>query len=649
MKRNNPDQESAINAPIGSILVIAGAGSGKTRVLTERIRYLYETLGEKRILAVTFTNKAAGEMKDRLKLPVTMGTFHSICLRILREFSEAIGFKEDFTVFDNDDSKSLVKQILKSLNRNDINPSGILREIDRAKNDYEIPQGGDQFYELVVQVYHEYQKKLKELNSLDFGDLLVFTVKLLEEKPLILERLQNRFKHILVDEFQDTNLVQYRLLKLLSTGSIFAVGDEDQSIYAFRGAQIENILSFEEDFPGTKIFRLEQNYRSTRYILDAANAVISNNFNRREKNLWTDTKEGKKLELIHAFHEREEARKICAEINRSKVPLNEIAIFYRTNAQSRAIEEALIQNGIPYRIFGGLKFFERKEIKDIISYLKFIHNPSDFVAFQRIINSPPRGIGAVTAQKIIEEAGGGSILEVKNKKLAPFLDTIKGLKGLPLRKITEELLKRTGYIKKLIDSADPQALSREENINELLNLMGDFNSLVEFLDHVALMTSSDTSSGTESSEYISLMTLHISKGLEFKKVFFTGVEEGLCPHSLSFEEDGGIEEERRLFYVGITRAKEELSLSCVESRAGRFREMSRFIHEIPEDCFEVESHSEEFLPEVGRRVKHKAFGEGEIVEILEKPVLTLRIQFDDFDEPMNLIDWGSKIELVPES
>lgn len=644
MRKNNPDQDNAIRAPIGPVQVIAGAGSGKTRVLTERIRYLYNELGEKRILAVTFTNKAAGEMKERLSLPVAMGTFHSICLRILREFSEAIGFRENFIIFDDDDGKTLVKQILKSIGRNDINPSGILREIDRAKNNYTTPQGGDLFQDLVVEVYAEYQKKLHDLNALDFGDLLVYTVKLLETKPLILERLQNRFKHILVDEFQDTNLVQYKLLKLLSTGSIFVVGDEDQSIYAFRGAQIENILSFEKDFPATQVFRLEQNYRSTKYILEAANGVIKHNYNRRPKALWTDRDDGKKLKLIHAFHEREEARKICDEINRSEASLNDIAIFYRTNAQSRALEEALIQSGISYRIFGGLKFFERKEVKDLICYLKFFNNPSDFVAFQRIINSPPRGIGVVTAQKIIEEAKGGSILEVKNKKLAPFVEIFNGLQGLPLRKLTEEILKRTGYVKRLFDSSDPQASSREENINELLNLMGDFGSLIEFLDHVALMTSSDNSSGTESSEFVSLMTLHISKGLEFKKVFLTGVEEGLCPHSLSFEEDGGIEEERRLFYVGITRAKEELTLSCVESRAGRFREISRFINEIPEECFEIESYSDEFSPEVGARVRHKAFGEGEIIEILQKPVLTLRIQFDDFDEPMNLIDWSSKIE-----
>lgn len=646
MRKNNRDQDRAIKAPIGPVQVIAGAGSGKTRVLTERIRYLYDELGEKRILAVTFTNKAAGEMKERLSLPVAIGTFHSICLRILREFSQAIGFRENFIIFDEDDSKTLVKQILKSIGRNDINPSGVLREIDRAKNNYTTPQGGDLFRDLVVEVYSEYQKKLRDLNALDFGDLLVYTVKLFETKPLILERLQNRFKHILVDEFQDTNLVQYKLLKLLSTGSIFVVGDEDQSIYAFRGAQIENILSFEKDFPNTQVFRLEQNYRSTKYILEAANAVIKNNLNRRPKALWTDQNDGKKLKLIRAFNEKEEARKICDEISRSETSLNEIAIFYRTNAQSRALEEALIQSGISYRIFGGLKFFERKEVKDLISYLKFFNNPCDFVAFQRIINSPPRGIGVATAQKIIEEAKGGSILEVKNKKLAPFVEIFNGLQGLPLKKLAEEILKRTGYVKRLFDSSDPQASSREENINELLNLMGDFGSLIEFLDHVALMTSSDTSSRTESSEYVSLMTLHISKGLEFKKVFLTGLEEGLCPHSLSFEEDGGIEEERRLLYVGITRAKEELTLSCVESRGGRFREMSRFISEIPEECFETDSNSEEFYPEVGTRVRHKAFGDGEIIEILQKPVLTLKIQFDDFDEPMNLIDWRAKIEEI---
>lgn len=746
----NQAQTVAVNAPLGPVLVIAGAGSGKTRVLTERITKLVNEhkADPKSIVAVTFTNKAASEMRERLHTSlgetakeVVLGTFHSVCLRMLRNYAPSVGFPTNFIIYDSDDSKSLMKQILKEMGSKaeKINPSGVLKEIDRAKNDCIGPiefknksvvieidednssplniRGNRQesdSAEIVKEAYVLYQEKLLQIGAMDFGDLLMKAVELLDKNPNIQKLYRDHVKHILVDEFQDTNFAQYKLLKLLSAPphSLFAVGDEDQSIYAFRGAEIQNILSFEDDFPGTQVYRLEQNYRSTGNILNAANGLISKNSHRRPKKLWTESETGSLVKIISCDDEGEEASRVVESILSYKSAgrsFKDCAIFYRTNAQSRALEESLIYSRIPYKIFGGLKFFERKEIKDMLAYLRLIQHPSDDISFARVINTPARGIGTTTIQKIRKEAkeSGSSLFEAASKTSNPsvqkFVDFINKLRidhlKTPVSIIIENILEGTTYVEKLTESADPQGGARKENISELIGMARRFSgssessSLHEFLDHIALVTSTDIpASESGGDDFVSLMTLHLAKGLEFPIVFFTGVEEGLCPHYLS-QLDSEIEEERRLCYVGITRAKEELTLSFAAQRSlfggfrsggSQFRLPSRFLSDLPESCVEFEgdwnekpSYTPDFedfdpfseniyrrkqksgknfqkaiplLVTEGDKVRHKSFGEGKVINVQAsfddptKQILTIR--FEDFEEPMKLIGGTNKIEII---
>lgn len=748
----NREQQKAANAPDGAILIVAGAGSGKTRVLTERISFLIteKKVSPERILSVTFTNKAAQEMRERLEKSlgvlahrVWLGTFHSICLRLLRMHAPELGFERDFTVYDTDDSKSLMKQLLKETHSEALlSPSAVLSAIDKAKNNLITPQNFLSSKKIIIsstahnstlpetrntqeerathyttdidekiqQLYELYQKRLFDLSAMDFGDLIFKAIELLEKNDRIKAHYQDRFMHVLIDEFQDTNLAQYILLKIL-TGkhkNIFAVGDEDQSIYAFRGANIENIRAFEEDFPGTTIFTLEQNYRSTQLILDAANSVIINNAYRRPKNLWTEKKSDEKISVIHAYNEEEEAKEIALSIKKLLVkgtsPLD-IAIFYRTNAQSRAIEESLMYHEIPYKIFGGVKFFERKEIKDLIAYLRLIKNPKDDVSFARIINTPTRGIGQTTLLSLHDSALKEStslFFQAKkssNKKVIAFTHLIESLqsKGHSIETLLEALLAKTEYKEKLLSSSDPQALSRIENISELIAMTKKFSkdhsteeSISAFLDHVALLSSSENEQESKSSTYtgfVSLMTLHIAKGLEFPTVFLTGLEEGTLPHQRSLESEDDIDEERRLCYVGITRAKDKIFLSHVERRSfmtqqgyGGYRTPSRFLLEIPPPCFDEPpqevSHfepDEEFTPPVfqrknkiknnstfsqallaelskGNKVKHAVFGEGEILSTKGDPTkdkdAIVEIKFFELEEPMRLMAQGIKLEII---
>lgn len=749
----NPAQTLAVNAPIGPVLVIAGAGSGKTRVLTERItKLINEQKAEpKSIVAVTFTNKAASEMRERLKASlgdiakeVVLGTFHSVCLRMLRNYAPSIGFPTSFIIYDSDDSKSLMRQILKEMGSKaeNLNPSGILKAIDRAKNDcigpvefknqsivieldednkvspLNIPSNKQSTSadEIAKLAYELYQEKLLQIGAMDFGDLLMNAVNLLERNPDIQKIYREHVKHILVDEFQDTNLAQYKLLKLLSAPphSLFAVGDEDQSIYAFRGAEIENILSFEDDFPGTQLFRLEQNYRSTGNILEVANALIAKNLNRRPKKLWTETEKGPLIQIISCDDEGDEASRITDSILNNKSngrSFKDCAIFYRTNAQSRALEEALIYSKIPYKIFGGLKFFERKEIKDMIAYLRLIQHPSDDISFARVINTPTRGIGTTTIQKIRKDAkeAGISLFEAaqktSNASVQKFTSFIKKLRekhqSSSVAALIEDILEGTTYVEKITASADPQGGARKENISELVGMAKkftgtlEFSPLSEFLDHIALVTSTDIpASESGGDDFVSMMTLHLAKGLEFPVVYFTGVEEGLCPHYLS-QLDDEIEEERRLCYVGITRAREELTLSFAAQRSlfggfrsggSQYRLPSRFLSDLPEACVQYDGEWVEkpsYVPEFdefdpfsenvyrkkqrqlrnppkaipllvseGDKVRHKSFGEGKVVHVQpsfddpSRQILT--IHFNDFDEPMKLIGGANKLEVVRE-
>jgi DNA helicase-2/ATP-dependent DNA helicase PcrA len=646
----NQPQREAVEHFTGPILVLAGAGSGKTRVLTRRVVSLVRDHGvhPRHILAVTFTNKATEEMRHRLSSLLGergkflwVATFHSAALRMLRQFAVRLGYSNNFVVYDDQDSKGLIKQLLKEHNIDDkkLSADTFARAFDHAKNFYLSPaqlaqQASSPNERLMASMYQRYQDALHAANAFDFGDLLFKSVELLERCPEVLVHYRDLLHFILVDEFQDTNPVQYRFIRLLAEprNNLLVVGDDDQSIYAFRGATISNILNFERDFKGAKVVRLEQNYRSTGNILEVANAVIKKNKTRKGKTLWTAAAQGAPVCTRVSDDETDEAQFVAQKISELKIGgrrYSDIAIFYRTNAQSRALEEALAVSGIPYRIFGGLKFYDRKEIKDMLAYLRLIVNPADVQAFARAVNTPTRGVGAQTAQAVQLEArsSGAVIVEAarrissRSKGLTEFVNLMDELATLSNRvfpaELLEEIMKRSRYVARLIEEKDPTNESRLENLEELKAIarfmeFGAENprqALENFLDRVALTAGSDIPVDEQSRqngiqldpngapaaqpEMVSLMTLHLAKGLEFPVVFFTGVEEGLVPHYRSLEDPVGMEEERRLCYVGITRAMEQLFISRAIMRGlfasggnSGYRMVSRFAADMPEPCLE---------------------------------------------------------------
>ena len=637
----NDKQYEAVTNVDGPCLVIAGAGSGKTKVLTHKIAYLISEKDVKpwNILAITFTNKAANEMKTRVEALVGdiakdmwIGTFHSICVRILRKQIDRIGFNTDFIIFDTSDQKTLMKQIIKSQNLDDkiYSDRSVLYEISNAKNEmldsdaYTARVKGDFRKEKIAELYEIYQKKLKENNAIDFDDIINFTIKILMDNPDLLEYYSNKFKYVLVDEYQDTNKAQFTLVTLLASkyGNITVVGDNDQGIYSFRGADISNILNFERDFPGTKIIKLEQNYRCTQNILNAANEVIKNNETKYEKKLWTSNEKGNLPKVFRGDNEYDEANYIVRQINTLKMEeyykYSDFAILYRMNSQSRSIEDILRREDIPYKIVGGLKFYERKEIKDIIAYLRLIQNTSDNLSLTRIINEPKRGVGKTSLDNIdaISASNGISMYEViknadsygLNRVFAntrEFINTIEELKSkkdeIKISELIKATLNQTGYTKALELENTVEAETRLQNLDEFLTVAIEFeeesadNSLSEFLEGITL--SSDLDGMEETEDSVTLMTLHSAKGLEFPVVFLVGMEEGIFPGYKSIGEPKELEEERRLCYVGITRAKENLFMTCSRQRtifgSTSCNPVSRFLKEIPANMLDGYEYIEE--------------------------------------------------------
>jgi DNA helicase-2/ATP-dependent DNA helicase PcrA len=644
----NPQQREAALHIEGPLLVLAGAGSGKTRVITYRIAHLIASgTPAHGILAVTFTNKAAGEMRERAEKLIGaghgepsqrasglwIGTFHAICARLLRQHGESVGLTRRFVIYDDDDQTSLVRRVLADLGAPErlFAPREILHRIDRAKNagigpaDYE---GDDFVTDMVAKVYPEYERRLLASDAVDFGNLLLKVVELLRRDPQLAERLSTRFEQVLVDEFQDTNAVQYELVRLLSArhGNLCVVGDDDQSIYGWRGANIGNILGFEKDHPGAKVIKLEQNYRSTQVILDAAGAVIAANAGRKPKTLWTDRKGGEPIALYECEDERAESGLVLTQILKARADgrrFGDLAVFYRTHAQSRVIEEALrsARPPIPYSVVGGVRFYDRAEIKDLLAYLKLLCNPQDEVSFLRIVNVPTRGIGQSTIERVSEIAkrdgtpllaaarrcasgSDGAPLQIAGeedglktgprRKLAAFCDLMEELAGeqkiLPASRLAESVLERSGYLERLAIDGTPEAQGRIENLMELVQSLRDYErdaedaSLAGFLEQVTL--ASDVDGYAESEGKVTLMTVHSAKGLEFPIVFIIGLEQGVFPHSRSLGELDQMEEERRLAYVAITRAREQLILSYAHQRfvfgIEQTNEPSEFLREIPE-------------------------------------------------------------------
>lgn len=626
----NPQQAEAVINTEGPMLIMAGAGSGKTKVLTCRVANLLQKgVRPYRILAITFTNKAAAEMRERVNnmsgpaaKDVWLFTFHAFCARFLRmEIDKLPGYGGNFAIYDTADSQNLIKQILKEMNLDDkrFQPSGILSRISNAKNALQdaaafARQAGDFYEQKVADIYSRYEQKLQLNNALDFDDLLMLSIKLLQENKEVREKYQDRFDYLLVDEYQDTNHAQYLLTKFLAAKhrNICVVGDADQSIYGWRGADIQNILDFEKDYPDAKVIKLEQNYRSTQIILDAANAVIENNTGRKPKNLWTENKSGADIIYFQAVDERDEARFVIEQLQNlqrtENKKLGDMAILYRTNTQSRIFEEMLIKSGISYNMVGGLKFYERKEIKDIIAYLRVIFNPADSLSLLRIINVPKRGIGDASLAKIqayaaannvslFEAVSNAAAIDGLSSRFVSKLDDLAGIifelmnlaSEAPVEDLIDRVLRDTGYLEELENERTPQAQSRIDNLHELISVAQEFaaseeeNNLENFLAHVALVSDiDDTELGEDA---ITLMTLHSSKGLEFPVVFLVGMEEGLFPHARTLMDETEIEEERRLCYVGITRAKEKLFLSSTKMRTIYGNTVtyppSRFLQEIP--------------------------------------------------------------------
>ncbi|MBU1291630.1 UvrD-helicase domain-containing protein [bacterium] len=683
LEKLNAKQQEAVKVKEASILVIAGAGSGKTKVLTHRIAYLIfqKKIDPGNILAVTFTNKAAQEMKNRIELlskvisnrnmmkGLWMGTFHSICARILRQEIDILGYDKNFVIYDKGDQLSMIRRCLGTLDLDNkkYSPNVISSIIDRAKNNLEDVELFEYnaigyFKKIVARVYQQYQIDLFENNALDFGDLILLTVKLFRERPEILEHYQNKFKYILVDEYQDINIAQYQLVKLLSNRdhNLFVVGDPDQSIYKFRGADLSNILRFEQDFPHSKVIKLEQNYRSTKVILEGATNLIKHNISRKEKELWTDKKGGEKIRCFEAASALDEALFVSQEITKLNKEegkaFKDFAILYRTNAQSRAFEEIFNKQVIPFKVVGGLRFYERKEVKDILAYLRFIHDQKDGVSFLRIINNAKLGIGKITLSKIEELARknnlnfhqalkqGLRVIKISAdrkeaiKKFTSLIDELnekkKEIKGSEL---LIELIKKINYYEELKKEGEFKAQSKIENIKELILAVQEFEennedkSITAFLEYVALITDIDLYKGEE--DTVTVMTLHSAKGLEFPVVFITGFEEGIFPHSRSLNSEEELEEERRLCYVGMTRAKERLYLTYAWRRNLNgntlFNSVSRFISEIPkhlkekadiekgEEIPSLDNRREKIEVAVGDKIRHVDWGIGVILNKID--------------------------------
>lgn len=707
----NPPQREAVAQTEGPVLILAGAGSGKTRVLTHRIAYLMEEMGVNpwNILAITFTNKAAQEMRERVDKLVGFGsesiwvsTFHSACVRILRRHIDNLGYDTNFTIYDTDDQKSLMKDVCRKLNIDTkvYKERSLLAQISHAKDelltpdDMEMKAAGDYNMKKVASVYREYQAALRKNNALDFDDLIVKTVELFQNCGAVLEYYQERFKYIMVDEYQDTNTAQFKFISLLAQKyeNLCVVGDDDQSIYKFRGANIGNILGFERVFPDAKVIRLEQNYRSTKNILNAANQVIANNTERKAKTLWTENEEGSKVHFRQFFNAYEEAEYVAGEIGKMKREglgsYRDCAILYRTNAQSRIFEEKFIAANIPYKLVGGVNFYARKEIKDLLCYLKIIDNARDDLAVQRIINVPKRGIGATTLGRVQDYADnmGISLYEALRvaeevpsigrslSKIDGFVTFIQSLKSkadvLSVEELLQEVIDDTGYVAELEAEDTEESRARIENIDELISKTVAYQEAMEeqnqpatlsgFLEEVALVADIDTVDPDQ--DYVLLMTLHSAKGLEFPKVFMVGMEDGIFPShmTISYGDDGELEEERRLCYVGITRAMKDLTLTCAQQRMIRgetqYNKVSRFVREIPRELVDLghtiqekKPKAEDLIPtptkyskmkeilqsrnykprefkvtksgsldyEVGDTVRHIKFGVGIVKEIVE--------------------------------
>ena len=638
----NPPQREAVMQTEGPLLILAGAGSGKTRVLTHRIAYLMDEIGVNpwNILAITFTNKAAQEMRERVDKLVGFGsesiwvsTFHSACVRILRRHIDNLGYSTNFTIYDTDDQKSVMKDVCRKLNIDTkvYKERSLLAQISHAKDelltpdDMELKAAGDYNMKKVASVYREYQATLRKNNALDFDDLIVKTVELFQNCGAVLEYYQERFKYIMVDEYQDTNTAQFKFISLLAQKyeNLCVVGDDDQSIYKFRGANIGNILGFERIFPEAKVIRLEQNYRSTQNILNAANSVISNNTERKVKTLWTENEEGSKVHFRQFFNAYEEAEYVAGEISKAKrdgiCSYRNCAILYRTNAQSRIFEEKFIAANIPYKLVGGVNFYARKEIKDLLCYLKTIDNARDDLAVQRIINVPKRGIGVTTLGRVQDYADnmGISLYEAlrvaeevpsigrsasKIDSFVTFIQTLKSkAEALTVEEILQEVIDSTGYVTELEAEDTDEARARIENIDELISKTVAYQEAMEeqnlpatlssFLEEVALVADIDTVDPDQ--DYVLLMTLHSAKGLEFPYVFMVGMEDGIFPShmTISYGDGSELEEERRLCYVGITRAMKELTLTCAQQRMIRgetqYNKVSRFVREIPRELVDL--------------------------------------------------------------
>ncbi len=695
----NPAQREAVLTTEGPLLVIAGAGSGKTRVLTYRVAHLINAVGAKpnEILAITFTNKAAGEMRERLQNLLGQSgrglwilTFHSACGRILRREAQRLGYRSNFTIYDQADQVRLVKQCLEELERDPkrFTPRGIHNQISHAKNRLIHPNVyADQvqsFYDqTVADVYQLYQRRLFASNAVDFDDLLMLTVDVLERFDEAREKWHTAFRYILVDEYQDTNHAQYRLLQLLAETdmNVCAVGDPDQSIYAFRGADINNILDFERDFPGTRTIALEQNYRSTNSILDAANNVITNNRERKPKELWSELGDGEPVHVIETEDEHAEARFVAAGIAalvEQGFSGDEVGVFYRTNAQSRVLEDVLVRQGVAYQVIGGPRFYERAEIKDAIAYLQVIDNPYDAVSLIRIANRPRRGIGDASlarlqtwadaqgrslweATEFAEEAGVGAAPLRAVQQFRTLIQSLQaGALELPVAELVERTLERSGYLEALEAERTIEAQGRIENLQELVGVAREYQetadepSLSHFLQEISLYSDQDAIRGEES--LVTLMTLHNAKGLEFRAVYLIGMEEGIFPHARSIEEQG-IEEERRLCYVGMTRAKELLTLTHASSRslwgARGYNLPSRFLDELPagveRERLRPASWSSygssgiaprEDVPTLstGDSVRHSTLGEGVVIQIESGGIVTVR--FADGEERRLMLDYA---------
>lgn len=703
----NKEQKRAVKHLEGPMLVLAGAGSGKTRILTRRVAYLIAKykIFPQNILAVTFTNKAAEEMKERISsllngLPDEpwISTFHSLCVRILVREVEKLGYKRNFVIFDQNDQKKLIKEILKELNIDSkkTKPGAVLHEISQAKNELLTPEEyenevGGYFSEIVAKIYPIYQQKLKDNNAFDFDDLIMKTVELFRDYPQVLEFYQEKFQYILVDEYQDVNYAQYQLVQILADKyrNLCVVGDPDQGIYGFRGADIRNILNFENDYPDAEIIRLEQNYRSKETILKAAQHVIKNNEFRKEKDLWTQRGTGEKITYYEASSEKDEAGYVAKEIKnlvKNEYEYSDLAVLYRTNAQSRAFEEMFMKFGIPYQIIGGLKFYDRMEIKDILGYLRVLYNPDDDINLMRIINKPKRGIGAGTLGKVQDYAEYYNIslyeaglqadqidnltgaYEKRIKKFFSMMEELrKDIEETALSELARNIFVKSGYKKALKNDKFDKAEERMENIKELFSVIKDYlrknddPTLGGFLEEVSLL--SDIDNMEEETHLVTLMTLHSAKGLEFPVVFLAGMEEGIFPHSNSMIENEDLEEERRLCYVGITRAQDKLHLLRAKRRR-RFGDIemnppSQFLDEIPKkfikyanenkkindnDVIDIDfsdekkkeknvidrSRSSKNKYKVGKEIVHPKFGIGEIIEVFDdEGRIELTIRFKD--------------------